>query len=96
MKEVSEEMSGSPLLIYVLSAYSGQGIALGHWGYGSIGLAPMDNIVSETGCQKHRIHNRRGPILNLGVSCRSGFLRLILLIFWTREFFVVGTCPVRR
>lgn len=89
-------MSGSPLLIYALSAYAGQGIVLGHWRYGSIGLAPMDNIVREIGCQKHRIHNRREPILNLGVSCRSEFLRLTLLIFWTREFFVVGICPVHH
>lgn len=90
-------MSGSSLWIYALSAYSGQGIVvLGHWQYGSIGLASMDDVVSEMGCQKHRIHNRREPILNLVVSCRSGFLRLTLLIFWTREFFVVGTCPVHR
>lgn len=87
-------MRGSPLLIYVLNACSGQGIVLGHWGYGSIELALMDNIVSKIGCQKHKIHNRRGPILNLSVSCRSGFLRLTLLIFWSRRFFVVGTCPV--
>lgn len=91
---MNEEMSGSPFLIYALSAYSGPGLVLGHCRYGSIGLVPLGNIVSEIGCQKHRIHNRRGPILNLGVSCRSGFLRLTLLIFWTREFFVVGTCPV--
>lgn len=44
------------ILIYLLSAYSGQSIVLGHWGYGSTGLAPLGKLVHEMGCQKHIIH----------------------------------------